>query len=107
MNEVVCTNPEHDYVVKAWSERRCTGRTSRMLRDAIIHSLQGKRVLVVGLTEAVADTLKHTVKDVARRLGVNARVMSNVKFIGERQFRKGDWTGFTVLVDHAVSGEEQ
>lgn len=106
-----CQNPDHLNIVEAWREHRGSGRTSRLLRDALIRAAVGQRVIVVFPTEYMGEEARRSVALLAHRLGVPTEAEDRISYIGERKWRQGGYDASpnppVLLLDHTVSGEEQ
>jgi acid phosphatase class B len=87
-----------------------TGSTSRMLREAMIAVLMGRRVALVFLTGKVARMYERVAERLAKRIGI-PNAMKHLLFVGERSARANDCTkptlgGYEVWFDHSVDGSE-
>jgi hypothetical protein len=90
------------YALDLSRQGRNTGRTTRMLREAIIRALTRHSVLVVFPTEMVAHSYRDQTAEIARSLDV-PHVMNLIRFRGMKHFHEHpeEAKGRIVLHDHA------
>ncbi len=102
--ECMCKDPNCKYIAKAWQEKRCTGRTTRMLRNAIIHALVGRKVLVLFNSATMADSYKQTMRAICRRLDID--LPRGAVIFASANSRAIIGTDRLILRDHSVTGTE-